>query len=118
MGELVHITARIEAETRDALKLMAKARMMKTGEVTTLADIVREALDKYAGLARLAVRAEQKTAEENMDLFDQAPPKRRGPENAEIIAKARELLAQGMNQRQVAAELGISQSKVSKMLKK
>lgn len=120
MGELVHITARIEPETRDALKAMAKARMMKTGEAVTLADMVREGLDQFAGLARTALRHEHKK-EENLDLFEpDAKPKRRkadDPETLALKAKAAELAKEGKTQREIAAALEVSQSKVCKLLR-
>jgi DNA-binding NarL/FixJ family response regulator len=119
MGELVHVTARIEIETRDALKAMARSEMMKTGEVVTLADMIRDALDRYTSLARLIVRSEPAT-EQNLDLFDQGKPARRkadDPETLALKAQAAELVAEGMTQREVAAALKISQSKVSKLLR-
>lgn len=116
MGELVHVTARIEATTRDALKAMAKARMMKTGEAVTLADMIREGLDQFAGQAQVTSRKE-----ENLDLFDQEPkPKRRkadDPETLALKAKAAELEKEGKTQREIAAALEVSQSKVCKLLK-
>lgn len=115
MGELVHITARIEPETRDALKAMAKARMMKTGEAVTLADMVREGLDQFA-----RPRPERRE-EENLDLFEpDAKPKRRkadDPETLALKAKAAELVKEGKTQREIAAALEVSQSKVCKLLR-
>lgn len=47
MPELVHISARIEIETRQKLDELAKKRRMKTGEDVRLADLIREALQEY-----------------------------------------------------------------------
>jgi len=118
MGELVHITARIEPETRDALKAMAKARMMKTGEAVTLADMVREGLDQFAALARTAPRPERRE-EENLDLFEPKPKRRKAddPETLALKAKAAELVKEVKTQREIAAVLDVSQSKVCKLLR-
>lgn len=47
MAELVHISARIDAETRQKLDEIARKRRMKTGEEVRLADLIRAALDEY-----------------------------------------------------------------------
>lgn len=46
-SELVHISARIEAETRSKLEEIARKRRMETGEEVKLADLIREALREY-----------------------------------------------------------------------
>lgn len=119
MSELVHVTARIEASTRDALKAMAKARMMQIGEAVTLADMIREGLAQFVSTAQ-PVGIQERKKEENLDLFEpEAKPKRRKANDPETLVKAQaaELIAEGMSQRDVAAALTISQSKVSKLLK-
>ncbi|WP_227545894.1 hypothetical protein [Marinobacter fonticola] len=47
MPDLVHISARIEAETRRKLDEIARKRRMRTGEDVRLADLIRTALDEY-----------------------------------------------------------------------
>lgn len=119
MADLVHITARIEPETRNALRAIAKQRMMATGEPVTMADLVREAL-------RIFVNPEEAgrvitTAQEILAGcgFTEVPADFEPHEvgvHERIKPYAKALHELGKSQREIAAILGVRLVSVARAL--
>lgn len=82
MNDRKHMSVRVEQATREELEEIAKRRMMATGEAVTLADLIREALGKFAG-SELAVNAPT------------APGDRRAIQQAAKTTKARPIESSG-----------------------
>ncbi|TBW04263.1 sigma-70 family RNA polymerase sigma factor [Azotobacter chroococcum] len=135
MVELVHVTARIEAGTRDGLKEIAKRRMMATGEIVTTADLIRAGLAEFverelSGAVApppVAVQPEIDAAEdpapadeEQLDIFDLSPevPKKRSSKRDELLPEVLRLHGEGKSQGEIAKTLGVDQGTVSRWLAK
>lgn len=142
MAELVHVTARIEAGTRDGLKEIAKRRMMATGEIVTTADLIRTALAEFverelsgavASAAPVAAQPAQPAQpeidaaedpapadDEQLDIFDLSPeaPKKRANRHDELLPEVLRLHREGKSQGQISKTLGVNQSQISRWLSK
>lgn len=120
MTEKKHISVRLEQETRNKLDLIAKRRMMATGEAVTLADLIREGLAKFAA-AELVERPKLAAPKEDQhDLFNVKPTGKphTDDELADLRAKAQALSASGLSGHKIAAQLGVNQTMVSRKLLK
>jgi DNA-binding NarL/FixJ family response regulator len=116
MTEKKHVSVRLEQDTRGKLEEIAKRRMMATGAAVTLADLIREGLAQFAD----SELSGEPVAPAVGQPAQQDKPKRLKADDAGMQAfkaQAADLLSQGMTQREVAAALNVSQSKVSKALK-
>lgn len=135
MVELVHVTARIEAGTRDGLKEIARRRMMATGEIVTTADLIRAGLAEFverelSGAVApppVAVQPEIDAAEdpapadeEQLDIFDLSPeaPKKRANRHDELMPEVLRLHGEGKSQGDIARALDVNQSQISRWLSK
>lgn len=135
MVELVHVTARIEAGTRDGLKEIAKRRMMATGEIVTTADLIRAALAEFverelsgavasptpvASVAQAPAQpaVEVRVDEEQMDIFGSSAeaPKKRSSKRDELLPEVLRLHGEGLSQGDIARALGVNQGSVSRWL--